>query len=91
MHYCLILLKFMTFLRNSSLLLIIISFLFKIDAAQAINVLEGEASEVQVQTVIPDHLMTLLEKEKGLSQITSLKSPAPIALIGESGIVVLDC
>ena len=28
---------------------------------------------------------------KGLSQITSLKSPAPIALIGESGIVVLDC
>jgi hypothetical protein len=46
MHYRLILLKFMTFLRNSPLLLIIISFLFKIDAAQAINVLEGEASEV---------------------------------------------
>ena len=64
MRYCLILLKFMTFLRNFPLLFIIIFFLFKIDAAEAIKVLEGEASEVQVQTVIPDHLMTLLEKEK---------------------------
>ena len=54
----------MTFLRNSPLLFIIIFFLFKIDAAEAIKALEGEASEVQVQTVIPDHLMTLLEKEK---------------------------
>ena len=74
MHYRLILLKFMTFLRNSSLLLIIISFLFKIDAAQAINVLEGEASEVQVQTVIPDHLMTLLEKEKYIYTLDSYKN-----------------
>ncbi len=66
----------MTFLRNCTLLLIIISFLFKIDidAAEAIKVLEGEASEVQVQTVIPDHLMTLLEKEKYIYTLDSYKN-----------------
>ena len=54
----------MSFLKSSLFVIVIFSVLLKINAEEPVKVLEGEASEVQVQTVLPEHLLALLEKEK---------------------------
>ncbi len=54
----------MSFLKSSLFVIVIFSVLLKINAQEPVKILEGEASEVQVQTVLPEHLLALLEKEK---------------------------
>lgn len=64
----------MSFLKNSFFVIVIFSVLLKINAAEIGKVLEGEASEVQVQTVLPEQLMALLEKEKYVYTLDAYKN-----------------